>query len=402
MVHIKQFYLMHKDKSFGIATIDNDTGSLIDINITDIEHCPIKTLDKKQLVSWWERRAIPKNQRMSDYLLCGESNTKYMLNNLGLSLVDCYWVNPIDSEFTWEKVNLYTNDFAEKDFSYLDVKNITPFLPSATTQGELQKRWIIKDKERYLIKGNYGNSYQQSINEVFATLLHKKQGRFCTEYELIDLPTTMGDGIGCISKNFTNENLEFIPAIDISYMKKKENNISEYQHFINICVDNGLSLDMVQDYMDYLILSDFVMTNTDRHLLNLGVRRDSNTLKFIDLAPYYDTGNSMFYNMKYREDTVFDIPVTSYYKTELKMLEQVKNKRALDISKLPILNELEEIYKADPYSIVYMNNIKQGYQKKIEMLDAFQRGFSLNKRNPNFYMNFMNDNTQDVNEEIEK
>ena len=90
MVHIKQFYLMHKDKSFGIATIDNDTGSLIDINITDIEYCPIKTLDKKQLVSWWERRAIPKNQRMSDYLLCGESNTKYMLNNLGLSLVDCY------------------------------------------------------------------------------------------------------------------------------------------------------------------------------------------------------------------------------------------------------------------------------------------------------------------------
>lgn len=402
MVHIKQFYLMHKDKSFGIATIDNDTGSLIDINITDIEYCPIKTLDKKQLVSWWERRAIPKNQRMSDYLLCGESNTKYMLNNLGLSLVDCYWVNPIDSEFTWEKVNLYTNDFAEKDFSYLDVKNITPFLPSATTQGELQKRWIIKDNERYLVKGNYGNSYQQSINEVFATFLHKKQGRICTEYELIDLPTTMGDGIGCISKNFTNENLEFIPAIDVSYMEKKENNISEYQHFINICVDSGLSLDMVQDYMDYLILSDFVMTNTDRHLLNLGVRRDSNTLKFIDLAPYYDTGNSMFYNAKYREDTVFDIPITSYYKTELKMLEQVKNKRALDISKLPTLNELEEIYKADPYSIVYMDNIKQGYQKKIEMLDAFQRGFSLNKRNPNFYMNFIDDNTQDVNEEIER
>ena len=402
MVHIKQFYLMHKDKSFGIATIDNDTGSLIDINITDIEYCPIKTLDKKQLVSWWERRAIPKNQRMSDYLLCGESNTKYMLNNLGLSLEDCYWVNPIDSEFTWEKVNLYANDFAEKDFSYLDIENATPFLPSATTQGELQKRWIIKDKERYLIKGNYGNSYQQSINEVFATLLHKKQGRFCTEYELIDLPTTMGDGIGCVSKNFTNENLEFIPAIDISYMKKKENNISEYQHFINICVDNGLSLDMVQDYMDYLILSDFVMTNTDRHLLNLGVRRDSSTLKFIDLAPYYDTGNSMFYNTKYREDTVFDIPVTSYYKTELNMLKQVKNKRALDISKLPTLNELEEIYKADPYSIVYMDNIKQGYQKKIEMLDAFQRGFSLNKRNPNFYMNFMDDNAQDVNEEIER
>lgn len=394
MENIKQFYLMHKDEQFGIATIDNDTGNLLNLRITNINLCPIKTLDKKQLASWWERRAIPKNQRMTSQLLCGESNTKYMLNNLGLSLVDCYWVKPINSELTWGKVNLYTNDFAEKDFSYIDIKNASPFLPSATTQGELQKRWIIKDNERYLVKGNYGNSYQQSINEVFATFLHKKQGRICTEYELIDLPTTMGDGIGCISKNFTNENLEFIPAIDVSYMEKKENNISEYQHFINICVDSGLSLDMVQDYMDYLILSDFVMTNTDRHLLNLGVRRDSNTLKFIDLAPYYDTGNSMFYNMKYKENTVFDIHITSYYKTELKMLEQVKNKRALDISKLPTLNELKEIYKTDPYSIVYMDNIIQGYQKKIEMLDAFQKGYSLNRRSPKFYLNFSDNCTQ--------
>lgn len=388
MDNIKQFYLMHKDEQFGIATIDNDTGNLLNLRITNINLCPIKTLDKKQLASWWERRAIPKNQRMTSQLLCGESNTKYMLNNLGLSLVDCYWVKPINSEFTWEEVNLYTNDFAEKDFSYIDIKNASPFLPSATTQGELQKRWIIKNNERYLVKGNYGNSYQQSINEVFATLLHKKQGRICTEYELIELPTTMGEGIGCISKNFTNENLEFIPAIDISYMDKKENNISEYQHFIDVCVENGLSSEIVQDYMDYLIMSDFVMTNTDRHLLNFGVRRDSNTLKFIDLAPYYDTGNSMFYNMKYKEDTVFDIPITSYYKTELKMLEQVKNKKALNITKLPTLNELEEIYKADPYSVVYMDNIKQGYLKKIEMLDAFQKGYSLNKRSPKFYLNF--------------
>lgn len=393
MDNIKQFYLMHKNDAFGVVIINNETGNLIDIDITDISLCPIKTLDKKQLVSWWERRAIPKNQRMSNQLLCGESNIKYMINNLGLSLVDCYWIKPISSEFTWEQVNLYTNDFAEKDFSYNDIENTTPFLPSATTQGELQKRWIIKDNERYLVKGNYGNSYQQSINEVFATLLHKKQGRTCTEYELINLPTIMGEGIGCISKNFTNKNLEFIPAIDVSYMEKKENNFSEYQHFVNVCIKNGLSKEYVYDYLDYMILSDFIMTNIDRHLLNFGIRRDTETLQFVDLSPYFDTGNSMFFNTKYNKNNVFDIQITSYYKTELKMLDQVKNKKALDISKLPTLEELENIYKIDPYSVVYIDNIKQGYLKKIEMLNAYQKGFSLNNRSPQFYLNFTNNKT---------
>lgn len=382
---VKEFFLMHKNQSFGIVAVDNDTGNLLDVNISNINLCPIKNLSKKLFNNWWERRAIPKNQKMSEKLLNFNSNTKYMLDNLGLSLIDCYWIKPINSDLTWETVNLYTNNFAEKDFSYIDIDNISPFLPSATTQGELQKRWIIKENERYLVKGNYGNSYQQSLNEIFATLLHKKQGRKCTEYEMINLPTAMGDGIGCISKNFTTSELEFIPAIDVSYMEEKTNDVSEYQHFINVCINNGISSEAVWDYMDYLIMSDFVLSNTDRHLLNFGVRRDSNTLRFVDLAPYFDTGNSMFYMTKYNEETVLDIAVTSYYKTEVKMLEQVKNRDALDISKLPTVEEMDKIYSPDPYSVVYLENIRQGYLKKIELLDAFQKGYSLNKRNTNFY-----------------
>ena len=45
-----------------------------------------------------------------------------------------------------------------------------------------------------------------------------------------------------------------------------------------------------------------------------------------------------------------------------------------------------------------MDNIKQGYLKKIEMLSAFQKGFSLNKRSPQFYLNFTNNKT-DINKD---
>lgn len=50
-----------------------------------------------------------------------------------------------------------------------------------------------------------------------------------------------------------------------------------------------------------MILSDFVMTNTDRHLLNFGIRRYTETLQFVDLSPYFDIGNSMFFYIKYNE-----------------------------------------------------------------------------------------------------
>ena len=57
--------------------------------------------------------------------------------------------------------------------------------------------------------------YRQSINEVFATLVHKEQGKDAVDYKLIHLPTTMGEGIACIAENVTNIDYEFIPAYDV-------------------------------------------------------------------------------------------------------------------------------------------------------------------------------------------
>ena len=68
-----------------------------------------------------------------------------------------------------------------------------------------------------------------------------------------------------------------------------------------MCIKNGLLKDYIQDSLDYMILSDFVMTNTDRHLLNFGIRRYTETLQFVDLSPYFDIGNSMFFYIKYNE-----------------------------------------------------------------------------------------------------
>ena len=51
------------------------------------------------------------------------------------------------------------------------------------------------------------------------------------------------------------------------------------------------------------------------------------------------------------------------------MLQLVRNKGALDLSKLPTEEELRIIYEMDPL-IPYVDSILLGYRKKIEQLNA--------------------------------
>ena len=392
---IKQYCLMHKNIAVAVLSVDSDTFSLYDCDVFQSEHMPIKNGDKKALKNWIERRAVPKHQKGTERILGGAGNFEYMMQNLGLSLIDCYWFKPADKDMRWEDVDLFTHDFAEKDFSYIDKENMTPFKPSATTQGELQKRWVIKDGERYLVKGNYGPMYRQSINEVVASLLHQKQSKDHVVYELTELPTTLGEGLGCVSKDFANENMEFIPAYDITFFEKQKNNESVLENYIRACVLNGIPEEKMRDCVDYQIMSDFLLTNTDRHLLNLGILRNPDTLEFIKPAPIFDTGNSMFFNTRYNEQTVLDIPVTSFYKTELKMLDAVKNKNVLNLGKIPTEEELRNLYSKDPYSVVYLDNLIDGYKKKVELIGAFQKGYSLNPRSTNYYKNFTEESKEE-------
>ena len=55
-------------------------------------------------------------------------------------------------------------------------------------------------------------------------------------------------------------------------------------------------------------MTDYLFSNVDRHLNNIGILRDPNSLKFIDFAPIFDSGNSMFYNMSFEDLKKVDLP----------------------------------------------------------------------------------------------
>ena len=151
------------------------------------------------------------------------STRSLLLQNLGLSLIDCYWFKPVKLDVNWSDVNMYSNDFSDTlyDVTDKDARRIThtKISPNSSLQGELQKKWIVNSTgKRELLKGNYGNSWQQSLNEKFASLVNSKQSNTFpyVEYELFRTTFEGSDAIICKSNNFIeSDKEEFIPLADV-------------------------------------------------------------------------------------------------------------------------------------------------------------------------------------------
>lgn len=395
----KIYYLMHQNDIVTTLVFDEISGNIMHVGKEMNQELlpPGANLSIADLKKWWIRRAVPINQGQMKNLMQnnGISTTQsYLLLNLGMSLSDHYWVNPVEKCYKWEDVNLFTNDFHDEMGNYcfrdglsdrnkvVDLKNRTVFYPSASLQGELQKKWIVQNKKRYLIKGNYGKSAWQSINEVVASHIHKKQGRFpFVNYELCDIDVSGNVSIGCLCEDFCTEKVEFIPAYDVVNSVKKRNDVSVYEHFISVCALKGLDSEYVRQFLEYQILCDFVITNTDRHLYNFGVLRDAKSLKFIGMAPIFDSGNSMFWNLKKipKGKAILDISVNSFLTKEVDLLRYVKHPAILDLNKLPKEEELKELLELDRENISEISDIIDGYKMKIWLLEKFQNNEEIYK-----------------------
>lgn len=377
---------MHENKK--IAGFSFDEPDTINVVVSDkqstLRYLPIGVASKQDLKIWLKNRGVPitRDNIKRDMMLMHRTNPfKYMLDNYGLSLTDHYWICERSENYSWEDINLYTNNF--KSAYSLDlnedkrsIAGKTNFTPSASLKGDLRKKWIIdQNGVRRLVKGNYNHTCRQSICEVLATEIHRKQGVVpYTPYSLIKISSECQDIIGCECPNFTSINTEFVPAIDIIDKLKKPNNMSYYEFFIEICKKNGLD---IRWFLEYQIMTDFIISNTDRHLNNFGILRDSKSLRWLSPAPIFDSGNSMFYKNSYIpvDKGLLDIQVTSFLSKEVQLLRYVTNRGLVGISKLPDDNYLYRLLSKD-------NNIKdevnerlvRAYNRKIKYFSDFQNG----------------------------
>ena len=352
-----EYYLMRKDDVLTLCNFTND-GQMIAYSerFREPELMPLgyKTYPD-YLKRWWSDRRIPLGQGKVEEMLRAKGicdTSDYMLRNLGLSLTDYYWMKPIDSDLKWRDVNLYDNDFKDNILSDkwdLDSNPSFSYSPNSSLKGELEKTWDIRNGDRVLIKGNHGDSSAESINEVIASEVHKKQGYDnYTEYKLLKIKGKPYD-YGCYSKAFTNNDVELVSAQAIITSEKKRNGASAFDQLIEVSAANGIDPVQFRKDLEYQILTDYLLTNVDRHMDNIGVLRDARTLKFIRMAPIFDTGRAFAtgFVTPYTDDEINNIEVNSFKSHENELLDLVQDMNILNPDKFLSDDRLAKLLSKD-------------------------------------------------------
>lgn len=391
------YVLKHKDLDVAMVQIDITSGKIeYVLEVYLPEELPIgcEAADR-DLMEWWKSRAIPDSRRgiqqVLNYLQ-EESNLSLMLSAYGLSLTDHYWMQPIGKELYWKDLNFYENDFSDElgllltDSKKVDIdKNISKFSPSSSVNGEMKKKWIIKDGTRYLMKVNANDYGQQSVNEIIASRLHERLGWM--NYVIYEIEKARVDDVEVpcsLNPLFTSTELELVSAYQLVKNYKIPNDTSNFEAMIQLATVYGIEEQEVRKHLEYTILTDFILTNTDRHFNNFGFLYNPEKHRFVAMAPIYDTGNSLFYNKEFIpvKSNLLDIRVTSFCEREVDMLRYVSAKELIDLEKLDGFSaEVEEILKEHTtMPVSRAEQIARSVEEKIEYLRIFQTGKKIWKK----------------------
>jgi len=375
--------LMHKRIPVADIELDDATGFIRKINkIFAPEHLPVGVpirkgiADRAALNDWWTDRSIPASRSgIRDALetLDIQSTKMLLIRCYGLSLSDQYWICPEGMDLTWDQINFFENTFSDDigDVLFGGNKKANAFdfsSPDNTSDGNLKKRWKIIDGKRCLVKGGSPPFRQQPFNEVIATGIMERLG-------IPHIPYTVmwnNEAPYSVCEDFVTGDTELIPAWRIIQTQKQNNNISNYQHFINCC--EALGAEDIVPFLDKMIVLDYIIANEDRHLNNFGLLRNAETLEWLGMAPIYDSGSSLGYDklpgqIRSGRDVTCK-PFKNHHEEQVKL---VTSFAWIDFEKLGSVKELIQETLSNPNAADYMDEarikaIQDSVEKRILQL----------------------------------
>lgn len=329
-------------------------------------------IDLEGLSEWWDNRAIPDTRENVEKILehLHQDRYEFLIQSLGLSLSDQYWVKPQKSGIEWKNVNFFkntfSNDVGKLFFDYGTPSNQLNYsAPDWTLNGMLDKRWEQKENTTKLLKKGMGFLCQQPFNEKIASdILKQLDCKNFIQYELkIEKNTPIS-----ICKNFINENIEYIPASVLKKIDKRDQKDSEYEYFMKCCQKLKID-DLMQQYLDYALPFDYLISNVDRNYGNFGIIRNVENLEILGAAPIFDNGNSLWYNAPQITQEVKSYPFVFLQDEQIKL---VKNKNVFPVEKLAkvdmkIINNILKLNKNIPEERI--KRIVENTQKKIQKLE---------------------------------
>lgn len=373
------YLLKHKDVTYGLIAIDPDDGSLAEVKIYDQKYAPyLGKADLRKTKRWWDMRAVPGGRKDMDRMIreAGCQNSRaYLAKNLALSISDTYWICPIEMDLSWSDVNLYR--LAGMHGGLVPFHRMSSYDPNASLGGQMSKVWDVREIPPVLKKTAWQYFGQQGINEVFATEIHTRQN---TKYPFVryEISKTKDHGMTASCPAFTSPEIEFISAYEVLESDKIRNDESLYDAYIRICGQHGIDTEYMRGFMDYQTATDFIISNTDEHLMNFGVIRNTDTMQLIGPAPVFDSGNSMFYaderKAPYDRIGLLERRITAFHDSEEKMISHIQNKKLVDITLLPSKEEVREFYRIHGLPEERAAFIAESYAVKCELFADFQSG----------------------------
>lgn len=355
--------LMNKRHPIAEISMNENDGYIEKIlDVYSLPHLPVGVSvvgglpDKTELNRWWRDRSIPASRDGLKESLeeMGLHDSKELITKgLGLSLSDQYWIKPQKSTIQWDDVNFFKNDFSKDVGEILfresngKEQEINWFSPDNTSDGWLKKKWTIINGDRYLLKGGSGPYFQEPFNEVIATKMIQQLNSFPgVSYEV---QLEKNGKPYCLCKNFITEDTEFVTAYSLAKSLKKSNNDSHYMHLVRCMNEAGIQNG--NDQIDFMLLCDYVLANTDRHWGNFGFIRDVNTLQYVGVAPIFDNGTSLWHDAPNME--ILAIKTCKSYpfrKTHEEQIQLVKQCDGFAVQKLKGFEVVvDTILKKNPY-----------------------------------------------------
>jgi hypothetical protein len=278
----------------------DDTNDVVKIyKIYDTDHLPFIYVDDdikliKLMSKWIQYRGIPKsrdNYAAITKIFKVNDMKDMMVRNLGLNLTDQYWICPKNRTIDWFEVNHFDNAFApaigKAVFENIATDNLNVLSPDLSLDGSLNKRWIISNNERLMLKTGSGDLKQEPFNEYIASLLMDFYKIRHVDYKL----NKKGDEYFSVCTCMVDRDTEFINAFMV-LLYNTEGHVNKYHDFIKICESKGIKT--AKEYTDEMICVDYMIGNMDRHLGNFGIIRNADTLEWIEIAPIFDNGTSLW------------------------------------------------------------------------------------------------------------
>ena len=360
------YYLMHKDLKVLKMDINIDGHINRVMEVYDVNHMPYSTsrgINNKDFAlfkRWWEDRSIPlsRNEYKNVLDTLDEKPLSLVLKAHGLSLNDQYWIKKEDESYVYDDISFFSNNFSDDigDIlvgKYKNSENLDYYSPDSTSTGDLKKRWKNINGKTVMLKAGTKPYQYEVFNEIIASKIMSILSIDHVEYSFYKDDS----GIYCLSDNFILYNEEYVTAYQLYNSKKISNSISLFNHLLDVYKE--LNIDNYKSCINEMLFVDYIMGNTDRHLNNFGVIRNAKTLEFKRMAPIYDTGSSLGYNL-----------------TDSELL----NKTNIDWKPFKTKNIKSQLELIDDYSWLKIDALKRIPKEVDDLLKEYEEYISFQRK----------------------